>query len=124
MRCGTCSEVSHTSPGPSPARRGDPRAIPAVLPIDRPTRGLHGSVRDARSVTTSKGDGSGLTSLAFVEAGTHWPRNHVVVRDTILVAGQRASEVVSLLVDERTGIPGRVRHRTAAPTPTCLLPTR
>jgi 6-phosphogluconolactonase (cycloisomerase 2 family) len=84
--------------------------------------GVRGS--DAIGVVRITGDGSGLTSLAFVEAGTHWPRNHVVVRDTILVAGQRASEVVSLLVDERTGIPGRVRHRTAAPTPTCLLPTR
>lgn len=84
--------------------------------------GVRGS--DALGVVRISGDGSSLTPLAFVEAGTLWPRNHVVVRDTVLVAGQRASEVVSLPIDERTGIPGRVRHRTVVPSPTCLLPTR
>ncbi|MFG6444541.1 lactonase family protein [Microbacterium sp. P07] len=84
--------------------------------------GVRGS--DALGVVRISGDGSGLTPVAFVEAGTHWPRNHVVVRDTVLVAGQRANEVVSLLIDERTGIPGRVRHRTAVASPTCLLPLR
>jgi 6-phosphogluconolactonase (cycloisomerase 2 family) len=84
--------------------------------------GVRGS--DALGVVRIGGDGSSLRPLAFVEAGTHWPRNHVVVRDTVLVAGQRASEVVSLPIDERTGIPGRVRHRTLVPSPTCLLPMR
>ena len=51
-----------------------------------------------------------------------WPRHHVVVRDTLLVAGQRSDEVVSLTLDLRTGVPGRVRHRADAPSPTCLLP--
>ena len=52
--------------------------------------------------------------------GVDWPRHHVVVRDTLLVAGQRSDEVVSLTLDLRTGVPGRVRHRAEAPTPTCL----
>ena len=43
----------------------------------------------------------------------HWPRHHVVARDTLLVAGQLSDEVVSLGIDLRTGVPGRVRHRTA-----------
>jgi 6-phosphogluconolactonase (cycloisomerase 2 family) len=52
------------------------------------------------------------------------PRHHVVVRDTLLVAGQASDEVASLTLDIRTGVPGRVRHRTAVPAPTCLLPRR
>ena len=42
----------------------------------------------------------------------------------LLVAGQRSDEVASLTLDTRTGVPGRVRHRTEAPSPTCLLPLR
>lgn len=84
--------------------------------------GVRGS--DAIGVVRVSGDGSALRPLAFVESGTTWPRNHVVVRDTVLVAGQRASEVVSLPIDERTGIPGRVRHRAVVASPTCLLPMR
>jgi 6-phosphogluconolactonase (cycloisomerase 2 family) len=45
-----------------------------------------------------------------------------VVRDTLLAAGQRSDDVVSRTLDQRTGVPGRVRHRTAVPSPTCLLP--
>lgn len=105
-------------------RSGSDTAAEITPSHDRETlyAGVRGS--DALGVVRIGGDGSRLTPLAFVEAGTHWPRNHIVVRDTVLVAGQRADEVVSLPIDERTGVPGRVRHRTPAPTPTCLLPQR
>ena len=66
--------------------------------------------------------GSEVAPVALVESGVDWPRHHVVVRDTLLVAGQLSDDVVSLTLDERTGVPGRVRHRTAAPSPSCLLP--
>jgi 6-phosphogluconolactonase len=84
--------------------------------------GVRGS--DTIAVLRVRGQGETLAPLALVEAGVHWPRHHVVVRDTILVAGQLADEVVSLGIDLRTGVPGRVRHRTPAPAPTCLLPLR
>ncbi|MFV0373703.1 lactonase family protein [Microbacterium sp.] len=82
--------------------------------------GLRGS--DALAVLRVGGDGAAFTPVALADAGVRWPRHHVVVRDTILVAGQRSNEVASLGFDERTGAPGRVRHRTVAPSPTCLLP--
>ena len=63
-----------------------------------------------------------LAPVALVDAGVDWPRHHVVVRDTLLVAGQRSDEVVSLTLDLRTGVPGRARHRVEVPSPTCLLP--
>ena len=58
------------------------------------------------------------------ETGTHWPRHHLVVDDTLLVAGQLADEIVSLPLDGRTGVPGRVRHRTVSASPTRLLAMR
>jgi hypothetical protein len=42
----------------------------------------------------------------------------------VLVAGQYSDEIVALPLDARTGIPGRVRHRASAPSPTNLLPFR
>lgn len=82
--------------------------------------GVRGS--DTLGVLRVRGAGDRLEQLALVDAGVAWPRHHVVVRDTLLVAGQRSSQVVSMTRDPRTGVPGRVRHRVDAPSPTCLLP--
>ncbi|MBQ9917095.1 MAG: beta-propeller fold lactonase family protein [Microbacterium sp.] len=84
--------------------------------------GVRGS--DTIGVLAVRGAGEALQLTALAEAGTHWPRHHVVVNDTLLVAGQLADEIVSLRLDARTGVPGRVRHRTASPSPTRLLPLR
>ncbi|MCM3615413.1 lactonase family protein [Microbacterium enclense] len=84
--------------------------------------GVRGS--DTVGVLSVRGAGETLQLLALGETGTHWPRHHVVVDDTLLVAGQLAHEIVSLPLDARTGVPGRVRHRTASPSPTRLLPMR
>ncbi|MEV7826958.1 lactonase family protein [Microbacterium enclense] len=84
--------------------------------------GVRGS--DTVGVLSVRGAGETLQLLALAETGTNWPRHHVVVDDTLLVAGQLAHEIVSLPLDARTGVPGRVRHRTASPSPTRLLPMR
>ncbi|WP_243075996.1 beta-propeller fold lactonase family protein [Microbacterium sp. SS28] len=87
---------------------------------------LYAGVRGSDTIATLRvrGTGAQLDPVALVEAGVHWPRHHVVARDTLLIAGQLADEVVSLGIDLRTGVPGRVRHRTAAPSPTCIVPAR
>mgnify|MGYP000962043056 CR=1 FL=1 len=84
--------------------------------------GVRGS--DTVGVLAVRGAGESLRLTALADAGTHWPRHHVVVDDMLLVAGQLGDEVVSLPLDPRTGVPGRVRHRTASPSPTRLLPMR
>ncbi len=71
-----------------------------------------------------RGQGETVQPVALVESGVDWPRHHVVVGDAVLVAGQRSSEVVTLELDERTGIPRGVRRRAEVPSPTCLLPLR
>ena len=84
--------------------------------------GIRGS--NTIGVLRVRGAGEALEPVALVEAGVVKPRHHVVVRDTLVVAGQGSDEVASLTLDIRTGIPGRVRHRTPVPAPTCLLPVR
>jgi hypothetical protein len=84
--------------------------------------GVRGS--DTIAVVGVRGEGNDLRPIALVEAGVHWPRHHVVMRDSLLVAGQLSDDIASLGIDLRTGVPGRVRHRSAAPSPTCLLAAR
>jgi len=84
---------------------------------------LYAGVRGTNTIATLRvrGGGETIEPLALVEAGVDWPRHHLVVRDTLLVAGQLSDEVASLTLDTRTGVPGRVRHRTAVPSPTCIV---
>lgn len=82
--------------------------------------GLRGS--DTVAVLRVRGAGETLMQTALVDSGTRWPRHHLVIRDTLLVAGQHADEIVSLPLDERSGIPGRARWRVAVPSPSVLLP--
>ena len=85
---------------------------------------LYSGVRGSNTIATLRvrGAGESLEPVAVVESGVDWPRHHLVVRDIVLVAGQLSDEVVSLTLDVRNGVPGRVRHRAEAPSPTCLLP--
>ncbi len=96
----------------------------AELAASRDGNFLYAGVRGSNTLATLRvrGAGDALSPVALVDAGVDWPRHHVVVRDTVVVAGQRSNEVASLTLDLRTGVPGRVRHRVEAPSPTCLLP--
>jgi 6-phosphogluconolactonase len=95
----------------------------AELSASRDGEFLYAGVRGSNTIATLRvrGAGESLSQVAIVESGVDWPRHHLVARDILLVAGQRSDEVVSLTLDTRTGVPGRVRHRVEAPSPTCLL---
>ncbi|MGO1411610.1 MAG: lactonase family protein, partial [Microbacterium sp.] len=84
--------------------------------------GLRGS--DTIQVLRVGGEGEQLEPVALVDSGITVPRHHVVVRDTLLVAGQNSQEIASLSLDERTGVPGGVRHRLETPRPQHILPVR
>lgn len=98
----------------------------AELAMSRDGQFLYAGLRGSNTIATLRVRGAGETvePVALVESGVDWPRHHLVVRDTLLVAGQRSNDVVSLTLDERTGVPGRVRHRAEAPSPSCILPAR
>ncbi len=87
---------------------------------------LYAGLRGSNTIATLRVRGSGerVEAVALSDAGVDWPRHHLVVRDTLLVAGQRSDDVVLLTLESRTGVPGGVRHRAEAPSPTCLLPAR
>ena len=108
----------------SPAALPDDAA--AEIALSRDGRFVYAGLRGSNTlaVLEVRGSGAEIRPTALVEAGVDWPRHHVVVRDTLLVAGQRSGEVAALTIDERTGVPGRARRRVDAPTPTCLLPDR
>jgi 6-phosphogluconolactonase (cycloisomerase 2 family) len=95
----------------------------AELAASRDGEFLYAGVRGSDTIATVRvrGAGDALAPVALVDAGVSWPRHHLVARDTLLVAGQRSDDVVSLTLDQRTGVPGHVRSRVEAPTPTCLL---
>ncbi|WP_426322904.1 lactonase family protein [Microbacterium sp. E-13] len=98
----------------------------AELAMSRDAEFLYAGVRGSNTIATLRVRGAGelVQPVALVDAGVDGPRHHLVVRDILLVAGQLSEEVASLTLDLRTGVPGRVRRRAAAPSPTCLLPAR
>jgi 6-phosphogluconolactonase len=95
----------------------------AELALSHDAAFLYAGVRGTNTIGTLRvrGSGESLEPVALVEAGVDWPRHHLVVRDTLLVAGQKSDDVASLTLDTRTGVPGKMRHRTAVPSPTCLV---
>jgi 6-phosphogluconolactonase len=98
----------------------------AEITVSRDGAFLHAGLRGSNTLAALRvrGSGESLEPIAVVDSGVDWPRHHLVVRDTLLVSGQLSDDIVSLTIDERTGVPGRVRHRTPAPSPTCVLPVR
>lgn len=121
-RDGTWRILSATALSPA---RGD-GDFGAEIALSHDASVVYGGLRGSNTIATLRvrGDGGSLEPVALVESGVEWPRHHLVVRDTLLVAGERSNAVASLTLDTRTGVPGRVRHRADAPSPTCILPAR
>ncbi|MDR2322425.1 MAG: lactonase family protein [Microbacterium sp.] len=99
---------------------------PAELSRSRDGETLYAGVRGSNTIAALRVRGSGdrVEPLALADAGVDWPRHHLVHDGALLVAGQRSDEISVLDLDDRTGAPGRVRHRTPAPAPTHLLLAR
>jgi len=99
---------------------------PAELSRSKDGETLYAGVRGSNTIAALRVRGSGevVEPLALADAGVDWPRHHLVHEGALLVAGQRSDEISVLDLDDRTGTPGRVRHRTPAPAPTHLLLVR
>lgn len=103
---------------------GMPTDYAAELALSHDREVLYAALRgsDTIAAVRIRGGGETLAPVALAESGVTWPRHHLVARDTLLVAGQQSDEVASLSLDLRTGAPGKVRYRTAAPAPSVILP--
>lgn len=99
---------------------------PAELSRSRDGETLYAGVRGSNTIAALRVRGSGerVEALALADAGVDWPRHHLVHDGALLVAGQRSDEITVLDLDDRTGAPGRIRHRTPAPAPTHLMRVR
>lgn len=98
----------------------------AELTASRDMRFLYAGLRGSDTISVLRVDdnGSTLRPVALAESGVVTPWYHRVVRDALLIAGQGSNEIVSLRLDERTGVPSRPAHRVEHPTPHHLLPVR
>lgn len=100
--------------------------FPAELSRSRDGETLYAGIRGSNTIAALRvrGGGESVEPFALAESGVDWPRHHLVHDGTLLVAGQRSNEVSVLDLDERTGAPRGIRHRTSAPAPTHLLLAR
>lgn len=102
------------------------RDLSAELVLSRDGTRLYAGLRgsDTIAALSVRGAGERIDALALAETGVTWPRHHVLIDDTLVVAGERSSSVATLVLDERTGIPTRPRARVEVPSPTMLLRAR
>lgn len=100
--------------------------FPAELARSRDGETLYTALRGSNTIAALRVRGAGDTvePLALAESGVDWPRHHLVHDGALLVAGQRSNEISVLDLDERTGAPRGIRHRTSAPAPTSILLAR
>lgn len=100
--------------------------FPAELAMSRDGSVLYTALRGGNTIAALRVRGAGetLEPFALAESGVDWPRHHLVHEGVLLVAGQRSDTVSAIDLDERTGAPREVRHTTAAPAPTVIVPVR
>ncbi len=100
--------------------------FPSELSRSRDGETLYAGVRGSNTIAALRVRGAGelVEPFALAESGVDWPRHHLVHDGSLLVAGQRSGEIAVLDLDERTGAPRGIRHRTAVPSPTGILLAR
>ncbi|MDQ0643651.1 lactonase family protein [Microbacterium murale] len=100
--------------------------FPAELARSRDGATLYTALRGSNTIAALRvrGGGESVEPFALAESGVDWPRHHLIHDGSLLVAGQRSNEISVLDLDDRTGAPRGIRHRTAAPAPTHLLLAR
>lgn len=100
--------------------------FPAELARSRDGETLYTALRGSNTIAALRVRGAGETvePLALADSGVYWPRHHLVHDGALLVAGQRSNEISVLDLDDRTGAPRGIRHRTPAPSPTSILLAR
>ncbi len=98
--------------------------FPSELSMSRHATHLCVGVRGQNTIATLEvlGNGERVKPVGAAYCEGDWPRHHVLVNDTLLVAAQRSGTVSALRVDERTARPTSARSVAPAPTPTMLLP--
>ncbi|MBT2555365.1 beta-propeller fold lactonase family protein [Arthrobacter sp. ISL-5] len=107
------------------AQEGDSAAEIALAPDGRHAYvGVRGSNRiSVLQVEDGTTDGTTgqLRPLGDFASGGDWPRHHLVRNGWLHVAHERSHDVTTFRLDPDTGLPGDVRHRLVAGSPTALV---
>jgi 6-phosphogluconolactonase len=103
------------------AEEGDSAAEIALAPDSRHAYvGVRGSNRIS-VLQVEDGTTGQLRPLGDFASGGDWPRHHLVRNGWLHVAHERSHDVTTFRLDPDTGLPGEVRHRLVAGSPTALV---
>jgi 6-phosphogluconolactonase len=109
--------------GPATARRAQPFDGGAEIALSADAVFVYVTVRGSNTVTTLRVDDRGhVHPLADTSSGGNWPRHHLVLGRTLLIAHERSSDVTLFDLDPDTGLPVGPTQHTAVGAPTALVP--
>ncbi|WP_432921986.1 lactonase family protein [Microbispora sp. CA-135349] len=93
--------------------------LPSHIALSADGRHLYVANRGPDTLAVFAVDGPGLTMLAEVPAGGHWPRHFAIDGDRLYVANQRSDTVAMLALKD--GLPEPTGVALAVGTPSCVL---
>ncbi|MCU1480725.1 MAG: 3-carboxymuconate cyclase [Subtercola sp.] len=108
---------------PATARAARPLDGGAEIALSDDARFVYVTVRGSNSLTTLRVDDRGhVHPLADLSTGGDWPRHHVVVGSTLLIAHERSSQVTLFALHAASGLPSGPTQQLAVEAPTALIP--
>ncbi|GGF35876.1 lactonase family protein [Subtercola lobariae] len=107
--------------GPATARGAQPFDAGAEIALSTDAAFMYVTVRGSNSVSTLRVDDRGrVHPLADVSSGGDWPRHHLVLGHSLLIAHERSSQLTLFTLDPATGLPTGPTQQLAVEAPTGL----
>lgn len=114
---GDYREVSRSALGES-IRAGE--HFPAEISLDLPTNRLYIGVRGARVMAVLGLNAGRPVFLGSAPCAGEWPRHHLHVGNSLLVANQLSNTIEAIGLDSADGLPNRRLSSLALESPTCI----
>ncbi|MBV1780983.1 lactonase family protein [Paeniglutamicibacter sp. ABSL32-1] len=95
--------------------------FPAEISLDRHTNRLYVGVRGARAMAVLGLKGGRPVFLGAAPCAGDWPRHHVQVGNSLLVANQLSNTIEALGLDAEDGLPSKHLSSLALESPTCIV---
>ncbi len=115
---GEYREIARSALGES-IRAGE--HFPSEISLDLPTNRLYIGVRGARVVAVLGLNAGRPVYLGSASCAGEWPRHHVHVGNSLLVANQLSNTVDAIGPDGEDGLPSRLLSSLPLESPTCLV---
>ncbi|MFL4474207.1 lactonase family protein [Paeniglutamicibacter sp. MACA_103] len=95
--------------------------FPSEISLDRHTNRLYVGVRGARAIAVLGLKGGRPVFLGTAPCAGEWPRHHVQVGNSLLVANQLSNTIEALGLDAEDGLPREHLSSLALESPTCIV---